>query len=127
MTPALPEGYTEPADKAACERIVRLILALGFAHEKVCVGTRPFNAYYEVQCFSLRGGAWVTLERAARGQTEQYATDVAEANVRAAVLSYSRELREAAEASLNSVKQQLVEVAARLAKADALDSAMKEQ
>jgi hypothetical protein len=125
VTPALPEGYTAPADKAASERIVRLLVALG--NGTACVAARRSDGPYEVQCFVLRGGSWLRVDRHCCGQTEQDAIAVAEADVRDAASSFVRQLREAAEASLNSVKQQLVEVAARLAKADALDSALKEQ
>lgn len=126
MTPALPEGYTELADKAACERIVRLLVALG--NDNVCVAAREFEGHYSVECFSRRSDhGWLPIGPTHHGNTEHDALAIAEADVREVVRSYSGELREAAEAALNSVKQQLVEVAARLAKADALDSALKER
>ena len=126
MTPALPEGYTELADKAACERIVRLLRALG--NDNACVAEREFEGHYSVVCFSRSSDhGWLRIGHTFHGNTEHDALAIADANVREAARSYSGELREAAEAALNSVKQRLVEVAAQLAKADALDSALKER
>ena len=123
MTPALPEGYAEPADKAACERIVRLLVALGNGTARVA--TRRSDGPYEVQCFVLRGGSWLRVDRHYCGQTEQDAIDVAEADVRNAASSFARQLREAAESVTVSAAQQLAIAADKITRADALDAALR--
>ena len=123
MRPAIPEGYVEPADKAACERIVRLLVALGKG--TALVATRLFDATYEVQCFALRGGSWVRIGRHYYGQTEQDAIDIVESEAREAVRCLARQLRETAEAVTVSAAQQLAIAADKIARADALDAALR--
>lgn len=113
-----------PEAKATRERIVRLLHLLG--QQKPRVVTHQSGSVWSADCFSKIDGRQCVLS-SAWGTTEAAALAAIEREVRSAVRIVAKHHREAADASLNSIKQQLIEVAAQLAKADALESAMKEQ
>lgn len=113
-----------PEAKATRNRIVRLLRLLGQENPRVV--TRKNDDRWEAAFFKGKNGA-VYGVTSRHESTEADVLAATEKEVRKAVRSLAKYHREAAEAALNSAKQQLVEVAARLAKADALDRAMKER